>query len=419
MAHGAEQRYTTGMGTNTSFTLGMGRLGNIALSLELLLCVLAIGALVFEPAVGSIAAAIYLLAGVSLIALHPTEILSTLIRQWYLLLLPFFCTISAIWSNYPAISFRFAIQLVITFVIALVLARLMSARRFCTALFILLGIAMVCSILFGRVRSDIGAWAGIYGSKNSFAGAGAIFALVSMSIALDHTRSLLFRATGLGGCLMGVALVALAQSTGALLLLLPALGVAVLMKTIPQIRPLHRIVFFIFGGLFTVLVVLMVMANSDYLMAMLLETTGKDITLTGRTDLWAVAWDFIKARPLLGVGYKAFWVQGFAPAEALWLFFGIDARGGFNFHNMYLSNAVDIGIIGLAMQIFVFYGAALLNWRLAMIKWDASAVFFFSLLLMTIAVSFIEVPLFAQFQVRTLVVVCSFAFALKGLKEAH
>ncbi|MGJ8583310.1 MAG: O-antigen ligase family protein [Marinosulfonomonas sp.] len=407
------------MSMNTSFTLGLGRLGTVPFSLELLLGATAIGALVFEPAVGSIAAAIYLLAGLCLIALHPTEILSTMIRQWYLLLLPFYCMTSAIWSNYPAISFRFGIQLTITFVIALVLARLMSARQFCFTLFVMLGIAMLCSILFGRVRSDIGAWAGIYGSKNSFAAAGAIFALVSMSVALDHTRSLVVRAAGLGASLVGVALVALAQSTGALLLLLPALVVAVLMKVIPQIKALHRIVIFLFGALFTVLILLLVVTNYEMLMAMLLDSTGKDITLTGRTDLWAVAWDFIKAKPLLGVGYKAFWVQGFAPAEALWLYFGIEGRGGFNFHNMYMSNTVDIGIIGMGMQILVFYGATILNWRVALTRWDASAVFFFSLLIMTIAVSFIEVPLFAQFQIRTLVVVCSFGFALKALKETR
>ena len=42
------------------------------------------------------------------------------------------------------------------------------------------------------------------------------------------------------------------------------------------------------------------------LACLFLDLTGKDITLTGRTDLWTVALVQISERPLLGVGFQAF-----------------------------------------------------------------------------------------------------------------
>ena len=83
-----------------------------------------------------------------------------------------------------------------------------------------------------------------------------------------------------------------------------------------------------------------------------LDATGKDVTLTGRTDLWAVAFQEIAERPLLGVGFQAFWVHGNPLAEQLWAQFGISGRGGFHFHNTLISNTVEIGLLGAALQRF-------------------------------------------------------------------
>jgi hypothetical protein len=82
----------------------------------------------------------------------------------------------------------------------------------------------------------------------------------------------------------------------------------------------------------------------------ILAATGKDITLTGRTDLWRVGLEQIAERPWLGQGYQAFWQPGNPEAEHLWRAFGIESRTGFHFHNLYLSNAVEIGIPGAALQ---------------------------------------------------------------------
>jgi exopolysaccharide production protein ExoQ len=41
--------------------------------------------------------------------------------------------------------------------------------------------------------------------------------------------------------------------------------------------------------------------------SLVLESVGKDPTLTGRTELWDIVWTYIYQRPMLGWGYAAFW----------------------------------------------------------------------------------------------------------------
>jgi O-antigen ligase len=82
------------------------------------------------------------------------------------------------------------------------------------------------------------------------------------------------------------------------------------------------------------------------------ETLHKDIvTMTGRTTLWAKADELARAKPLLGHGYQAFWIQGNLDPEALWEELDIPGRAGFNFHNQFKELRVDLGWAGVV----VFY----------------------------------------------------------------
>ncbi|TGV63220.1 O-antigen ligase family protein, partial [Mesorhizobium sp. M00.F.Ca.ET.158.01.1.1] len=76
---------------------------------------------------------------------------------------------------------------------------------------------------------------------------------------------------------------------------------------------------------------------------------GKDSTLTGRTYLWEQGWNAAMRSPILGVGYAAYWVQGFAEAERLWNEFYITTRTGFHFHNTYVEALVELGFTGAVL----------------------------------------------------------------------
>jgi exopolysaccharide production protein ExoQ len=150
---------------------------------------------------------------------------------------------------------------------------------------------------------------------------------------------------------------------------------------------------------------------------LLFEVTGKDPSLTGRTDLWTIALAEIARAPLLGTGYRAFWVEGNSAAEALWTEYYIGSRSGFNFHNLYLSNAVEIGVVGVAAQVLLLASAFLLCVRWLVQTGGAPAMFFFMVVSFVIVLSFVEVPVFFEFDTLSVVTLASLVYGLRAARE--
>lgn len=382
---------------------------------DVIFAVLALCGLIFVPVLGSIGALMFLASGCALLARRLQIQISLCLRYWYIFTLPAFCLLSTIWSEYPAETFRFSIQLTATVAIAVTIAASMSARVFSRALFGLYSLAMLASVLFGDVRNDTGAWLGIYGSKNALAGAAATYVIICVAQTLDSFASYRYRLLAVLGAMVGLMLLLLAQSVSALIIVPPSLAMLLCLQVLYRLSFLQRVVTIIFAILTIAFLIILAMTYSDVLLSLLLETTGKDVTLTGRTDLWRIALELIAERPLFGMGYQAFWVQGHSPAEILWYTFGIDGRSGFNFHNTYLSNAVEIGIFGILLQIVVLYGALITTGIWALRSHRAEAALLFLLVIMVVMVSFVEVPIFFQFSLRTVTIVCAFVFGLRGL----
>jgi O-antigen ligase len=85
----------------------------------------------------------------------------------------------------------------------------------------------------------------------------------------------------------------------------------------------------------------------DFLFTLL----GKDVTLTGRTEIWSAVLDSIAKRPLLGYGYQAFWLglQGESYRVILavsWVL--AQAQNGF------LDVMLEMGVAGLTIVLLVF-----------------------------------------------------------------
>ncbi len=394
-----------------------GLLG-LPISSDFLLAAVAVAALVHIPWMGTRAALLFVMAGTGLIALRPLKSANELVAHWYLLLLPLYSTASALWSQFPALSLRFGVQLTVTVAVSIVVARRLSPRHFIMLLFVFLGETMVASLLFGFVRSD-GAWQGVYASKNALAGAAAMLVVMAAGLVLDAGLPKALRTAAALMLALAFFMLVKAQSTGALILVFPVLLAQIALVFLPGLSPATRQVAAIFLVLALALAALLLQSNADVLVDRFLDATGKDITLTGRTDLWREALRLIGERPLFGVGYQAFWVKGYGPAEELWYMFGIKARSGFHFHNTYISNAVEIGIVGVALQIFVLYGAAWSSGVWAIRRRSAESSILFALVLLVIAISMIEVPVFFQFSPRTLIVFGAFVYAGRARRAAR
>ncbi len=375
---------------------------------------IALAALILDPLLGSAAVLVFLLSGVLLAVVSPFASLRAILRFWYVLILPAYCLLSYAWSIYPSLTLRYSIQLLLSMVIAVLIACRIAPLTLLRCLFGIYGIGVSGSLLFGRVRDDIGAWIGIFGSKNAFAAVVSGFILAAIAVALDRSAHPLLRLAAAAGLVVSGPLLLAAQSTGALLVAVPAAAMAMCIMASRRLSRLQKTFVALTVAGATALVTLIAAGYGDLLLESVLTYSGKDVTLTGRTDLWEFGRQLIEQRPLLGLGYQAFWVQGHAPAEVLWAAFGIEPRSGFNFHNTYISNAVEIGIVGVALQIIILYGAlaGVLLWALRSPRPENAYLAAF--LTMVIAGSYVEVAVFFQFSITTTIATCAFVYAVRA-----
>jgi O-antigen ligase len=94
---------------------------------------------------------------------------------------------------------------------------------------------------------------------------------------------------------------------------------------------------------------------------------GRNLTLTGRTDIWSAAAPAVAAKSWLGYGYYAFWLDEHGPAYWVRQAVGWDVPSA---HSGWLELALGVGRIGVIA--FALQFAATL-WRGARAAFDPVA----------------------------------------------
>ncbi len=386
----------------------------LTINLATLLTFGAFAALVLNAMLGSLAALTFMGCGALLIVSNPSQSLESLRRWWPVLLLPVYCMLTSLWSLYPSNSLRYGLQLTFTLAVAVVITGRVSTSTLMRLMFVVYGIGVVASLAFGKTGLG-GAWVGVFGSKNAVAAHIAVFALISVAIAADRHSPVVLRLLAVGGAVLSGPLLALAQSAGAILMLVPCMAVILLTLLIARLTGMQKVFVVVMLVIVGAAMALLLMVAGDTLLAEVLEGSGKDATLTGRTDLWATGLSFIAERPLQGLGYRSFWVIGFAPAEELWAMFDVPSGAGFNFHNTYISNAVEIGLIGLLLQVIIIYGGAIAMAAYTFARPNAANALLLALQALMILRSFIEVEVFFEFSIRSIMGIATLIYAMQGL----
>jgi exopolysaccharide production protein ExoQ len=95
--------------------------------------------------------------------------------------------------------------------------------------------------------------------------------------------------------------------------------------------------------------VLDLLPGSGILLSPITLITGKDLTFTGRTAIWAIIHEHIALAPLLGSGYGAYWVEvpGSPSVEMLRRLYFYPSES----HNGYLDITNDLGAVGAAVLV--------------------------------------------------------------------
>lgn len=110
----------------------------------------------------------------------------------------------------------------------------------------------------------------------------------------------------------------------------------------------------------------------DAILGAIVGSLGRDLTFTGRTDIWALLIPIAKKHLVVGLGYGSFWINSPLPWPGL--------NEG---HNGYLDVTLELGLVGLAL-LLVFLGSYYRKARLALAKDFDMAAFNMCFLLMAI-----------------------------------
>ncbi len=395
------------------------RAGVIGLGPNAILAFTAFLALHFIPRLGSLAALLFLIAGLALILRAPGRILTECREQILLYCLVTWCVASVVWSDYPGLTLRYGVQLGLTFAIGIAMASRMPPLTFLKSVTLAYLLAALASLAFGRDRSDGLGFLGIYNSKNALASVCTVLLIAGATLLMDRRLPARWRGAGLASVIIAGLLLLRAQSTGAIVASIGSAVVLIVLVILARLAPKGRLVVTVVGLLIAGLGMIAIVSNAEALTRAFLDTTGKDITLTGRTDLWAAAFAEIAQRPILGAGFQAVWVVGNPLAEQLWSQFGIATKTGFHFHNALISNAVEIGIPGAGLQAVLILAAL---WRL--IGWSlrdprAETLFLTVVLVRQVLLSLVEVTFFTQFDPASLLTVAAIVYAARARSEGR
>jgi O-antigen ligase len=284
------------------------------------------------------------------------------INIYYLLFLALAFT-SVIWSIDPEMTVRRLVRLLIMCSAFLAVAvGGWNPRRFQQLIRPLVTLLLAGSIVFGLARPDLAihhetnaellnAWHGLAPTKN------ALGALASFGVILS-LHAWLSRETGRLGALFGAAvggacLILSRSQTSIMATVLTAAALLLLMRTPGSMR---RSVPYLATGLIILILVysmamLRVIPGLEVLLSPIPMITGKDLTFSGRAEIWAVVVDHIKLRPVLGSGYAAYWTMGI-PTPDMESYSVIAPLHGFypgSCHNGYLQVLNDLGAVGLVI----------------------------------------------------------------------
>lgn len=281
--------------------------------------------------------------------------------------------LSVAWSIEPSVTLRRLIRLLTILLVctAFVLAG-WQRQRFQEVMRPLLTAVLLGSIVFGILRPDlaihqetsaelVGAWRGLANHKNTL-GALSSITLIFWCHAWLVREVRLWPA--LGGGSIAAACLLLSRSSTSLMtsvfvicfLLLLLRGPKGLRRYMPYVTTLFVIVLLTYA-----IAVLRLVPGTEVLLKPIAMVTGKDLTFTGRSEIWEIIVENIKLNPFMGGGYGAYWT-GPDPVSPSYVF---EQRMHFypgSAHNGYLEIVNDLGAAGLLLlcgYMVTYVGASL------------------------------------------------------------
>jgi exopolysaccharide production protein ExoQ len=287
-----------------------------------------------------------------LLARHRKDVAIRLFKPSWVGALLSLALLSAMWSTAPILTMRRGVAVIGTSIFGVYLASRYETRMQLCLLASSFSIGAAASLAFAVLglgtcpvlsTHDTG-WCGIFLQKNRLGESMALAVPVFILLARAAPSGKMFlRCCGVG-CLVLLLISDSKTFLVASLACLPLLfcGSALRGNGIRLLRSVAAIVLVVFSAVFAMFrgVGLADAANG------ITSTLGRNITLTGRLELWVLSTVMALRRPWLGYGYNGFWLGFAGPSAAIWRVLYWKPVYA---HNGILELWLDLGLLGVAV----------------------------------------------------------------------
>ncbi len=259
------------------------------------------------------------------------------------------------WSDTPIYTLKYSLVWLGTTIVSIYIIKQYSYQEISTLLQWGLVVTAIISTFYSKFKPAIGinpaknSWQGIIDHPNKLAALMALSAILWGLEAIENPKN---RWLSIGIVLFSLFVLKMAESGGGQVQFL--MGII----TVSSVRFLKKLPFqwsLFFVVVFLILSISGFIILTNNLEAIIVDGLGKDITLTGRTPLWAYLFaEKIPKRPWLGYGFHGFWQPWRGADNPAANHISGELRmptgGGYwtppHSHNGFVEIVIDLGLIG-------------------------------------------------------------------------
>ncbi len=279
------------------------------------------------------------------------KLFAALFRFWPILLLFLLTILSITWSINPDITQRRVIALSFTFFFGMYLAiraplidTLKIIAWACLSVAVI-NLLIIVAIPSWGIHSElhVGAWRGFMLEKNHMGGEMARANLIFLALLFyegKHENGNVQKIWWFGLLLTILLVLGSTSKTSLIAMIVPYLGLAFYQIAIRN--PIFAIIT-VWIGLSIAGIVYAILAIAPEFAVSLI---GKDLTFTGRTDIWALVIDLINQHKFTGYGYGVFWKDPDGPSANIVQVLDWSVPTA---HNSWLEIGLSLGYTGLVL----------------------------------------------------------------------
>ena len=294
----------------------------------------------------------------SIILLIPKrkELFNFIKREKFLTIFLFWCLITIIWSDYALVSLKRYVQYLTAVTVTLsLLLHVKDTKQIINVFKIIIGgyllIALLTILTIPGALDRFGIWRGVASHKNTL-GQISLISVIFFTAIFNKEQSVKSKTIVAVLIIMAIVLLFGSQSSTSIFtfLILFVLTVILLIDKVFEPIGIRKTVsilaLFVFMLIFISILLIVPEIIEDAV-----GSTGKDLTFTGRVDLWADIWEEAKNHLVIGTGFQGYWVVTSTKVELL---FEIYPWLPTQAHNGYLDIINEVGIIGIILFSFIF-----------------------------------------------------------------